>query len=72
MSIVLTFFVLGMDYFAISSYTVPVLNNYTYMAKRDRTLGVHPKSNKSHKTEKRLAIKREMLATRAGITKKAK
>ncbi|MEO5645993.1 MAG: hypothetical protein ABIO57_02905 [Candidatus Paceibacterota bacterium] len=42
------------------------------MAKRDRTLGVHPKSNKSHKTEKRLAIKREMLATRAGTTKKAK
>ncbi len=34
------------------------------MAKRDKTLGVHPKSNKSHKTAKRLAIKREMLAAK--------
>jgi len=35
------------------------------MAKRDKTLGIHPKSNHSHKTKKRLEIKKEMLAARA-------
>jgi hypothetical protein len=42
------------------------------MAKRDKTLGVHPKSNKSHKTKKRLEIKKTMLATRAAAKKPAK
>jgi hypothetical protein len=34
------------------------------MAKRDKTLGIHPKSNKSHKTKKRLEVKRAMLAAK--------
>ncbi|MES2224909.1 MAG: hypothetical protein V4478_02890 [Patescibacteria group bacterium] len=35
------------------------------MAKRDKTLGIHPKSNHAHKTKKRLEIKKTMLAARA-------
>jgi hypothetical protein len=35
------------------------------MAKRDKTLGVHPKSNKSHKTKKRLEIKKTMLEAKS-------
>jgi hypothetical protein len=42
------------------------------MAKRDRTLGVHPKSNKSHKTKKRLAVKRTMIAAKKTTIKKSK
>ena len=35
------------------------------MAKRSTTLGIKPKSRHSHKTKKRLAIKKEMLAKKA-------
>jgi hypothetical protein len=42
------------------------------MAKRDKTLGIHPKSNHAHKTKKRLAVKKEMLATRAAKKKPGK
>ncbi|MFA7192288.1 MAG: hypothetical protein WC089_03265 [Candidatus Paceibacterota bacterium] len=42
------------------------------MAKRSTNLGVHPKSIHSHKTAKRLAIKREMLAKKALKNKKGK
>ena len=36
------------------------------MAKRSTNLGIKPKSRRSHKTKKRLAIKKEMLAKKAG------
>lgn len=42
------------------------------MAKRSTTLGPKPKSRHSHKTAKRLAVKREMLAKKALKTKKNK
>ena len=42
------------------------------MAKRDKTLGIHPKSNHAHKTKKRLEVKREMLTKRAAAKKPAK
>jgi hypothetical protein len=35
------------------------------MAKRSTNLGLKPKSIHSHKTKKRLAVKRVMLATKA-------
>jgi len=34
------------------------------MAKRSTTLGPKPKSRRSHKTAKRLAVKREMIANK--------
>jgi hypothetical protein len=40
------------------------------MAKRDKTLGIHPKSTKSHKTKKRLEIKRTMIAAKKTSKKK--
>jgi len=40
------------------------------MAKRDTTLGIKPKSRHSHKTAKRLAIKKTMLAAKAAKTSK--
>jgi len=36
------------------------------MAKRGTTLSIRPKSRRSHKTKKRLAIKKETLAKKAG------
>lgn len=39
------------------------------MAKRSTTLSPKKKSRRSHKTQKRLAIKREMLAKKAGSKK---
>ena len=39
------------------------------MAKRDTSLGAKKKSTGSHKTQKRLAIKKEMLAKKAGTNK---
>jgi len=53
-----------MDYSCTMRYTGS-------MAKRDKTLGIHPKSNKSHKTKKRLEIKKTMLAARATAKKPA-
>jgi hypothetical protein len=40
------------------------------MAKRSKTIGIHPKSNKSHKTKKRLEVKRTMLAAKKTSKKK--
>ena len=40
------------------------------MAKRGTTLSIRPVSRRSHKTKKRLAIKKEMLAKKASKTKK--
>lgn len=47
------------------------------MAKRSTNLGLKPKSRHSHKTKKRLAIKKEMLAKKVAsrphkVTKKGK
>lgn len=42
------------------------------MAKRDTTLSPKKKSRHSHKTKKRLAIKKTMLATKAAKAKKKK
>lgn len=39
------------------------------MGKRDTSLGAKVKSKGSHKTKKRLAVKKEMLATRASKKK---
>ena len=51
--------------------------NYLYkfrytaaMAKRETSLGKYKKSSRSHKTKKRLEIKREMLAEKASKRKK--
>jgi hypothetical protein len=42
------------------------------MGKRATSLGAHKKSTKSHKTAKRLAVKKTMLATKAAKRKTAK
>jgi hypothetical protein len=49
-----------------------LISMYTssHMAKRDKTLGIHPKSNKSHKTKKRLEVKKTMLAAKKTTKKK--
>jgi len=39
------------------------------MGKRATALGAHTKSNKSHKTKKRLAVKKDMLAAKAAKKK---
>ena len=36
------------------------------MAKRSTTLGIKKKSRRSHKTKKRLEVKRQMIAKKAG------
>lgn len=41
------------------------------MAKRGTTLSQRPKSRRSHKTAKRLAVKKEMLAKKATKKKRA-
>lgn len=41
-----------------------------YMAKRNTTLSPKKKSRRSHKTKKRLAIKKEMLAKKANRGKR--
>ena len=40
------------------------------MAKRNTTLSPKKKSRRSHKTKKRLAVKKEMLAKKGSKTKK--
>ena len=42
------------------------------MAKRSTTIGLKPKSRFSHKTKKRLAIKKEMLAAKVDKKKSKK
>lgn len=42
------------------------------MAKRSTTIGLKPKSRHSHKTKKRLAIKKEMLAAKVDKKRKTK
>jgi hypothetical protein len=42
------------------------------MAKRNTTLSIRPKSRRSHKTKKRLEVKRAMLATKAARPKNKK
>ncbi len=59
-----------MDSQAVLAYTAGTTNNDIYMGKRDTSLGAKKKSTHSHKTQKRLAIKKEMLAERASPKKK--
>ena len=42
------------------------------MAKRNTTLSIRPASRRSHKTKKRLAVKKVMLATKAAKPKNKK
>lgn len=59
-----------MDSRAVLAYTGhTLLNNYSLMGKRDTALGAKKKSTHSHKTKKRLEVKKEMLATRAAKKK---
>jgi len=58
-------FLFKLDYFIDLKYNRKHLinNEYNkYMAKRSTTLGIKKKSRRSHKTKKRLEIKKLMLA----------
>lgn len=57
------------DETGVLAYTARTTNNDIYMGKRDTSLGAKKKSTHSHKTQKRLAIKKEMLAERASKKK---